>query len=105
SEPLAQFIDRLESHRDRGGLQLLSHPFWNSPCHFTKLPPAITQGFSSNSVLIFKGDANYRRLFEDREWPYTTPLDDMLSYLGRPSFSIRTLKSEIVLGLSEHKLR
>lgn len=104
SEPLAYLVDRLENHLDSGKLQLLSHPFWNSPCHFTKLPPAITRGFSNNSVLIFKGDANYRRLFEDREWPYTTPVEQLLGYLNHPCFSIRTLKSEIVLGLSEHKL-
>ncbi len=105
SDPLTQFANRIESHRDRGGLQLLDHPFWNSPCHFTKLPPAITEGFSRDTILIFKGDANYRRLFEDREWPYTMPLEGMLGYLNHPCFSIRTLKSEIVLGLSEHKLR
>lgn len=103
--PLTQFVDRLEDHRTGGRLRLLDHPFWNSPCHFTKLPPEITQHFSSNAMLIFKGDANYRRLFEDREWPYTTPIDGLLDYLHRPCFSIRTLKSEIALGLSEDKLR
>ena len=105
SEPLTHFADRLEAHRHGGKLQLLNHPFWNSPLHFTELPLAITERFSSNSVLIFKGDANYRRLFEDREWPYTTPLENRLSYLNRPCFSIRTLKSEIVLGLSEARVR
>ncbi|MEC3881762.1 damage-control phosphatase ARMT1 family protein [Parapedobacter sp. 10938] len=105
SEPVTQFVDRLEGHRAGGRLQLLDHPFWNSPCHFTKLPPAITQGFSDNTVLVFKGDANYRRLFEDREWPYTTPLEGMLDYLDRPCFSIRTLKSEIVLGLTEYEVQ
>ncbi|MGV3763255.1 damage-control phosphatase ARMT1 family protein [Parapedobacter sp.] len=103
--PLTQFVDRLESYRVGGRLQLLDHPFWNSPCHFTSLPQAITQGFNRNTVLIFKGDANYRRLFEDREWPYTTSLEGMLEYLKHPCFSIRTLKSEIVLGLTEHEVR
>src|SRR3546814_14720219 len=79
--------------------------FWNSPCHFTQLPPTITQRFSPHSILIFKGDANYRRLFEDREWPYATPIAHMLDYLNRPCFSIRTLKSEIVLGLTENQIQ
>lgn len=105
SDPLLQFTDRLETHRRAGRLHLLSHPFWNSPYHFTKMPPAIKTGFSNHSVLIFKGDANYRRLFEDREWPYTTPLKDRLAYLNHPVFSIRTLKSEIILGLTEPQLR
>jgi len=105
SEQLSAFIDRLESHRSSGKLQLLSHPFWNSPCHFTKLPPAIMQGFGEDTILLFKGDANYRRLFEDREWPYATPIEGMLDYLGHPCFSIRTLKSEIVIGLNEDAVR
>lgn len=104
SEPLAQFVDRLESHRHSGRLRLLDHPFWNSPCHFTRLPNDIKQGFNRNTVLIFKGDANYRRLFEDREWPYTTPVGHLLDYLHHPCFSIRTLKSEIALGLNELQL-
>lgn len=104
SAPLAHFVDRLEAYRQTHRLNLLSHPFWNSPCHFTKLPMAITAGFGNSSVLIVKGDANYRRLFEDREWPYTTPVGDVLNYLDRPCFSIRTLKSEIILGMDERKL-
>ena len=105
SEPLAMFADRLEGHRKEGRLHLLSHPFWNSPCHFTRLPSEVTESFGRHSVLIFKGDANYRRLFEDREWPYTTPVGSMLDYLNHPCFSIRTLKSEIILGLNEPQIR
>lgn len=105
AEAVSQFVDRLEGHRSSGKLRLLSDSFWNSPCHFTKLPAAITQGFGNDTILLFKGDANYRRLFEDREWPYTTPVKGMLDYLPRPCFSIRTLKSEIVLGMEAGKVR
>ena len=102
--PLLQFIDKLESHRQEGRLRLSSHPFWNSPCHFTALPGDIKRGLAENTLLIVKGDANYRRLFEDREWPYTTPLNGKLAYLNRPCCSIRTLKSEIVMGLSSSQV-
>ena len=105
SEAVSRFAGRLEAHRSSGKLRLLSHPFWNSPCHFTKLPEAITQGFAKDTILLFKGDANYRRLFEDREWPYTMPVKGMLDYLERPCFSIRTLKSEIVLGMDGDQVR
>src|SRR5690606_36206605 len=104
SGPLSQFADRLESHRQSHRIRLLEHPFWNSPCYFTELSPAIKQSFSDGSVLVFNGDANYRRLVEDREWRYTTPLDNMLDYLGHACFSIRTLNSEIVLGLHESQI-
>lgn len=104
SMPVTRFVDRLETYRQAHRLNLCNHPFWNSPCHFTELPKAITASFNKDSILIVKGDANYRRLFEDREWPYTTPIEDVLIYLDRPCFSIRTLKSEIVLGMNEHKL-
>lgn len=104
TQPILQFIDRLESYRQQGRLNLRSHSFWNSPCHFTELPEGITQGFDEHTLLIIKGDANYRRLFEDRHWSYTTPVANKLAYLDRPCCSIRTLKSEIILGLSDNKV-
>ena len=104
ADPVGRFTNRLESYLQSGQLTLCSHPFWNSPCHFTELPAVIKDGFDNHSIVIFKGDANYRRLFEDRQWPFTTPLDKLLHYLGRPCFSIRTLKSEIVVGLTEDQV-
>lgn len=104
SSAITQFADRLLTYCRGGRIKLDSHPFWNSPCHFTELPITLKQHFDSGTVLLFKGDANYRRLFEDRLWPPNTPTDQVLNYLDHPCVSIRTLKSEIVLGLSDREV-
>lgn len=101
SDAVSGFAKAIQSWLDEGRLRVRSHPFWNSPMHFTELPDDLKQGFAKGTLLLFKGDANYRRLFEDRAWPATTPIRDVLHYLAHPCASIRTLKSEIVLGLSE----
>ncbi len=101
SDAVSTFAKAIQFWLDEGRLRVHSHPFWNSPLHFTALPDELNRSFSDGTLLLFKGDANYRRLFEDRAWPTTTPIGDVLHYLNRPCASIRTLKSEIVLGLSE----
>ena len=48
--------------------------------------------------MIFKGDANYRRLLGDRHWAATTPIHEIV----RPSFelvALRTAKAEVMAGL------
>lgn len=103
SREASLFAEALQAHIAKGRLNVRSHRFWNSPCHFTALPADLKNGFDAGTLLLFKGDANYRRLFEDREWPFATPASDVLGYLERPCASIRTLKSEIVLGVQPEK--
>ena len=57
--------------------------------------------FTSN-LWVVKGDANYRRLLDDRAYDPTTPLADLLGYLPVPALMIRMLKSEMVAGLPAH---
>lgn len=102
-DEVSLFADALQAHIAGGRLNVCSHPFWNSPYHFTALPSDLKQEFARGTLLLFKGDANYRRLFEDREWPIATPVSDVLDYLEHPCASIRTLKSEIVLGVEPEK--
>jgi hypothetical protein len=47
-----------------------------------------------------KGDANYRRLIDDRLWPHDTPLVTAWGYLPAPLVALRTLKSEVCVGLA-----
>ena len=49
--------------------------------------------------LIFKGDANYRRILGDRYWQHTTPFSDVLSYSPTNLLALRVLKSEVMIGL------
>jgi hypothetical protein len=56
-------------------------------------------------MIIFKGDANYRRIFGDREIPLSFPVTDITSYLPVTSIAIRILKSEIMTGLTDDETR
>jgi hypothetical protein len=54
--------------------------------------------------VILKGDVNYRRLFGDRHWQPTTPIEKAAGYFPTSVLSFRTLKAEIAVGLSEEML-
>jgi uncharacterized protein with ATP-grasp and redox domains len=98
---LSALGQRIEAHLEDGRLILQDHAFWVSPFFYTTLPADLEGELASSDLLVFKGDANYRRLVEDRHWPPTTPLEEVVDYLPAPMVALRTLKSELVLGLPE----
>lgn len=77
-----------------------SHKFWNAPLHFFEIPSDLHKTISESDLLIFKGDANYRRIFGDRIIPSSEKVQQFADYLPAKSLAIRILKSEILLGLS-----
>lgn len=58
-------------------------------------------------ITYFPGDLNYRKLVGDREWPpETTSFDEaLLQFNPAPLLSLRTLKSEVCVGLEEGAVR
>ncbi len=94
---------RLSSHLESGRLQLSEHFFWNSPLAMWQMPDGLRNELASASLVISKGDANYRRILGDRHWPYTTPLEKAASYFPCPLLLLRTLKSEVAAGLPAGK--
>lgn len=89
----------LQSDLQDGRLELKTHPFWTSPLAMWNMPDALLQELAQADLIISKGDANYRRLLGDRHWPFTTSFDDVVCYLPASFVAIRTLKSEVVVGL------
>jgi hypothetical protein len=51
-----------------------------------------------------KGDLNYRRLVGDCQWPPTMPFSALTQYFPGPVAALRTLKSDVVVGLAESAL-
>jgi uncharacterized protein with ATP-grasp and redox domains len=90
---------RAQQYLDEGRLQLGGHFFWTSPLAMWEMPEDVRQDLGRSALIISKGDANYRRLLGDRHWPFTTPFDDIMSYIPAPIAALRTLKSEIACGL------
>lgn len=95
---LRKLADRLGQEQRAGRLLVHSHPFWTSSLFFDEMPSELSATLASADLTLYKGDANYRRLVEDRHWPPTTPLESTVSVPG-PLATLRTLKSEVVVGL------
>jgi hypothetical protein len=66
---------------------------------FRRLPPALREDLALSNLVILKGDVNYRRLLDDRRWPHTARLEEIAAYFAVPFLVLRTLKSEIMVGL------
>ena len=65
------------------------------------MPPNVRGRLSSSSIVFVKGDANYRRLLGERQWPLDTPAKQVLSYWPVPVCALRTFKAEIGCGVSK----
>jgi len=103
-EAVARFGARLQDHVSAGRLLLKDDAFWVSPLPMWEMPQALLQALGQSDLVISKGDANYRRLLGDREWPYTTPFAGIVSYMPVPLLALRTLKAELACGLAEEQV-
>lgn len=83
-----------------GRLTLRAHPFSCSPLPYEDMPDDLRADFAAATVTVLKGDLNYRRLVGDRYWPATTPFADVTAYFPGPVAALRTLKSDVITGLS-----
>ncbi|WP_149038167.1 damage-control phosphatase ARMT1 family protein [Kitasatospora sp. MBT63] len=82
-----------------GRLAVRTHPFLCAPLPFHDLPGDLRARLAGASLTIVKGDLNYRRLVGDRRWPPTTPFARAAGHFPSAVAALRTLKSEVVVGL------
>jgi hypothetical protein len=90
---------RMHDHVEAGRISFEDDPFWTSSLMFRDLPPALRADLAHSDLVILKGDVNYRRLLDDRHWPYTTRMEQVTDYFPAPFLVLRTLKGEIIVGL------
>ncbi|NJL63529.1 MAG: protein-glutamate O-methyltransferase family protein [Methylacidiphilales bacterium] len=93
------FAHRLQEYLELGRLILADNYFWTSPLAFWEIPESLKKELAESSLIIIKGDANYRRLLGDRHWDFTANIADIISYLPVPIVALRTLKSEVAAGI------
>lgn len=82
-----------------GRLVVRTHPFFCAPLPYRRMPPDLRAEFATYRLTLMKGDLNYRRLVEDRWWPPTTPFAERTAYFPGPVAALRTLKSDVVVGV------
>ncbi len=96
----AKLARRMDGHLTAGALIVGTHWFNASSLFYYELPDDLYVALAAADLVIVKGDANYRRLLGDAHWPYTTPFAAAVSYFPAPVVSLRTLKSEVAVGLA-----
>jgi len=73
----ARWASRLES----GAWELEENSFWVQPSPTWELPGELRESLATSSLAFTKGDANYRRLLGDCQWPLDAPFQDVVSLL------------------------
>ncbi|WP_329092488.1 damage-control phosphatase ARMT1 family protein [Streptosporangium sp. NBC_01469] len=94
-----EIAGRLRAALGSGRLLVRAHAFSCAPLPYREMPFGLREDFASASLTIMKGDLNYRRLVGDRAWPHTTPFAEATAYFPGPVATLRTLKSEVAVGL------
>lgn len=102
---IRQLARRLASRIASDRLQILKPPFLTLGREFREMPANLCEQLQDHDLTILKGDLNYRRLMGDRHWPPNTPVEMAGGYFPTPFISLRTLKSELIVGLTDEILK
>jgi hypothetical protein len=91
--------ERLRVEFDVERLSVLTDPYWVSPLGWRQRPDDLEALLNGSGLIVVKGDANYRRLVDDRHWDFTTPFAIAVGSTPAPMLALRTVKSEVAAGL------
>lgn len=86
-------------------LKFTAPPLWTSSRFLWDMPPAFRRAMGRARAVIFKGDANYRRLVGDALWDEGVAFADALRYFPAPLVALRSLKSDALVGLDSGRGR
>lgn len=88
---------RVEFGVDR--VEVTAHPYWVSPGGWRSRPADLDNLLGDSALIVVKGDANYRRLVDDRHWDFSTDFAAAVGSTPAPLLVLRTVKSEVAAGL------
>jgi hypothetical protein len=99
NDEASTFGGRLYQAFEVGRLRLAQDFYWNSARLLWDMPPHLADVFRRAALVIIKGDANYRRMVGDLPWDPETPFAAVTDYFPAPLLALRTLKSDLIVGL------
>ncbi|KAH9893939.1 DUF89 domain-containing protein [Cubamyces lactineus] len=75
------------------------YPYWN----MKELAPELHKSLEDSSLVIFKGDLNFRKLTGDVQWPASTPFETAIGPIAGsfPILSLRTNKADVIVGVDQ----
>lgn len=106
------FAQDIQGFVKQGQLEFRENSFWTTHLDYWNLDPSETKyngaqlhsDLLKSTLVIFKGDLNYRKLTGDRKWPRTTPWSEAIGPLadnGITLLSLRTCKADVQVGLPQ----
>lgn len=101
SQNLHSIGERLQAAIESGRLLIQAEMDWGEPRHFNALDNNLGDSLRSAIAVISKGDLNYRRFVQDRQWPIDTPVNLATDGVPFNALALRVLKSDAVVGLDQ----
>ncbi|MFG6101598.1 ARMT1-like domain-containing protein [Leptothoe sp. EHU-05/26/07-4] len=99
SEGICLMGQRLRSAMDCDRLLIQAEADWGEPRHFSALNDDLSNTLSNSTIVISKGDLNYRRFVQDRQWPMDTPVEIATDGVPFKALALRVLKSDALVGI------
>lgn len=93
-----------DNYIHEGKIEIKDDMFWTAPLCFKEMTESkLREHLYNSDLIIVKGDLNYRRLVEDRDWRHTDSFLERTKGVFRdvPIFAPRVLKSDVLVGVSE----
>jgi uncharacterized protein with ATP-grasp and redox domains len=104
-DSMKDLAEKWRSYFDSGFWEIHDHRFWTLPHDFAEMPtvaPDLYKTLQDSSLVIIKGDLNYRKLTGDRKWHILTPFKAALrSFTPAPLVALRTAKADVVVGIED----
>ena len=103
----ARFVQRLHGYMRSDRLVFVepAHKFWTLPHGFDSMQEVAADLYAELSehcsLLLTKGDLNYRKLMGDLNWPFDTPFAHAIRHFKpTPAIcSVRTIKCDLIVNL------
>ncbi|XP_014282217.1 damage-control phosphatase ARMT1 isoform X2 [Halyomorpha halys] len=100
-----KFGERWQKFIDEGVWQVKVDLYWCLGKTYSEMidsDPQLYNELCSSSLIIFKGDLNYRKLLQEINWDPTTPFSKAIgNFHPAPLVTMRTCKADLICGLEK----